>query len=183
MGREYIVNGETMVFVKGCNASAIAELSELGLSDSSIVITLNSKHLDIGVDDYGNDIPAEELWMLASANIRMTLVHFDNDVLSACISESMAGGTEGTMVAAGTPMGGGAPLLSSINHYIGLNLSSQIGTPWRFPSAYLSEQPMIYPLGTERSLVVLNWRAIPYGLFGSEITSSGVVLYDFTLDT
>ena len=34
--------------------------------------------------------------------------------------------------------------------------------PWRFPTAYLTNRPMELPLGTSRSLVILNWRAIPY---------------------
>ena len=122
--------------------------------------------------------------MLADVHIRMSLVHFDKDVLSACISESMAGGDEGDLAGAGTPMGGGAGLGADGNHYISVNLLSPVlDNPWRFLACYLSEQPVQYPLGTERSLVALNWRCIPYGLVAAETKSANTILWDHELDT
>jgi len=87
-------------------------------------------------------------------------------------------------------MGNGRPLLTSGNHYLSLNLSAvKPATPWRFPACYLADRPIEYPLGTEKSVAVLNWRAIPYGPQfnpndGSlrEIVSSGTVLWDHTAD-
>ena len=173
--RDYIVNGECLVKVKGNGALALSgvvtngQLHELGLAAEAITVTPRFYHSDIKVDDFGPNCPAEVQWLLAECNIRMTLVHYDLHVLRACVAESMGGGaiaagTEGKMQPAGTVMGGFKVPYQSGFHYIGLNLMSPVlEFPWRFPTAYLAEPPLIMPLGTEKSLAQLNWRAIPYG--------------------
>lgn len=191
MARDFIINGETLVKVKGMTGTSIASVQELGLTSDETWIVPHFSHRDLHIDDFGPDIPPEVLWMLSTVTIRMTLVHYDNSILRTCITESMAGGTEGTMVGAGTPMGGGADIFSDKNHYISLNLlSPNLSLPWRFRSTYLAEPPVEYPLGTGASLVRLNWRAIPYYpptsvgelSAGTAYRSTGRVLWDRTLD-
>lgn len=117
---------------------------------------------------------------------------------------------DGTCSPAGTPLGKGLPMFSSGNNLISLNvLSEDENNPWRFRSCYLAEQPFTYPLGTKNSEVVLTWTGIPYqplfvpsplsGAIGppvlvvqqfassgagnfQELSSSGVVIWDHTLD-
>ena len=191
MARDFIISGETLVSVKGMTGTPIAAVQELGLASDEILVVPHFSHRDLHIDDFGPDIPPEVLWMLSTVSIHMTLVHFDNDILRTCITESMAGGTEGTMVGAGTPMGGGADIFSDKNHYISLSLSSaQLLLPWRFRSTYLAELPVEYPLGTGASLVRLNWRAIPYYpptstgdlIAGTAYRSTGRVLWDRSHD-
>lgn len=162
MTRSFHVNGESLIKVKGGAGSAIANLSELGLSDAAVTITPVFQHDDIKVDAWGK-APPEIQMMLAYVNINFTLVHYDRDVLFACILESMASPIEGTLPHAGTLMGNGTPRFNVLNRYIGLNiLSPNDGLPWRFFYTYLVGQPVTYPLGTERSVVQTAWRAIPY---------------------
>lgn len=187
-----------MVYVKqgvlGSPLPTFSTLTELGLATGGITITPVFRHVDMHTDDFGPDVPADVMWMLAECHIDMTLVHYDQAVLLNCIKESMAGGTEGTMVGAGTPMGGLFALGSSTNHYMSLNITAPIsGKPWRFPTAYLAEHPLELPLSNERTLAKLHWRAIPYPflytsamlpsvLATSELKSTGVVLWTHTLD-
>mgnify|MGYP001608992929 FL=1 len=108
MARDFIINGETLVKVKGSSSSSISTLSELGLAEKEVTISPRFYHSEMRADDFGPNIPPEVMWMLADVQIAMTLVHFDRAVLEACISESMGGSTFGVFLAgAGTPMGGG----------------------------------------------------------------------------
>lgn len=203
MAREFIFNGESLVRVKGgahYGSRPIAVLSELGLTSDQIKVTPKFSHIDIRCDDFGPEIPAEVMYHLADVRISMTLIHYDREVLNVCIAESMAGAPlslgptivpfAGTLNPAGTMMGGNLPLFSSGNHYISLNIASpEIHKPWRFPTCYLAQSPVEIPLGTQASMVVLNWRAIPYTHYLSigdateELYSSGRVLWDFQEDT
>lgn len=147
----------------GYDLTNCASLWELGLTSDQIRVIPKYFHQDRLVDDYGPNVPAETTWYLGECQIQMTLLHYDPVILEACVAESMCG-KEGFMVRAGRPMGQGKPLFASGNHYISLNLLSPVlNYPWHFPSAYLADMPMTVPLGTEKSAVVLNWRAIPYG--------------------
>ena len=190
-----------MVYVKGHgalanvplnNADAVAKFHELGLASEGIKITPKFVHKDIHADDLGDEVPADVMWMLAEATVSMTLVHYDRDVLRACVVESMAGGGgvagaqlfDGTVAPAGSMMGRGAIRLISGCHYISLNIASPVlNEPWRFLTTYLADRPVEIPLGTQNMMALLNWRAIPYApLIGGEAHSSGAVVWDHTLD-
>lgn len=194
MTREYVIYGETLVKVKGGGFSG---LSELGMTSEPIRILPRFVHQDISVDDFGGQIPAEVLWMLGDCRIRMTLVHYDEEVLGGCVRMAMGGGgiltafpNDGRVAAAGTPMGS-ARLNGFIgNRFLSLNIASSIGQPWRFPQAYIDGQPVEIPIGTEKSLVMVTWRAIPYVIpsyvygrgYVGEIVSSDAVLWDHEAD-
>ena len=179
---------------------------QLGLAVEAIKVTPTFRHLDVHTDDYGHDIPPEVLWHLADARIDMTLVHYDDSLLDECVLESMGGfddtapgAVAGVYAGAGLPLGGGVQRWSAGNHYITVYLSSPVQqVPWRFRTCYLEQQPFVYPLGTERSMVQLRWRAIAYGFQSatteqtgsdngqpiftttiSEITSAGKILWDY----
>ena len=200
MSRSFYINGESMVAVKGTIGSQIIGqgLTQLGLTDSPIVVTPNFKHKDINVNAWGSDeVPTDLQSFMSDCNVRMTLVHFDPNVLVECSQLSLnanPGSAFGTMPRTGLTMGGNAARFGVGNNYIGLNILSPIaGVPWRFLYAYLTGPPFTWPLGTERSLVTLNWRAICYtnDPFGGGTAqpgtvagtgSQGAILWDNTLD-
>ena len=197
MARAFYVNGETMVSVKG-NANAggglIANLAQLGLSDGPIRVRPKYNHKDIQVDAWGM-APPEVQWMMGELTISMTLVHFDMPILRACMAEAACGGAnvDGTFGRAGALMGNNLARFALTNHYIGLNLLSPVGgLPYRFFFAYLADTPVETPLGTEKSIMTLNWRVIPYtqdpfgdGNQGTAVGtgSAGYTLWDRNLDT
>lgn len=91
----------------------------------------------------------------------------------------------------------GQPLGSSGCHFISLNiLTPQQQYPWRFPASYIVDNSTKIPLGTNTSMVDLTWRCIPYpttsGIVNTvtgkveipfgELSSSGVTLFDHTID-
>ncbi len=192
MSRAYFINGESMIYVKGRSDSQIGTLSQLGLTDASpIEVNLEFRNLEVQVNAVGGQIPNDIQNMLAAATITMNLVHFDRSVLNVCLQESMAGAPAvGQMPHAGQLMGNGQPRFAPGailgNHYIGLNIASPIGNvPWRFLYSYLYTNPMVYPLGTERSIVRLTWRAIPYlpDPWNNGAGAYGATLFDYVLDT
>lgn len=196
MARSFFVNGETLVQVKGRVDSPIASITQLGLADAPIRITLDYRHKDAQVDAWGGEVPPDTQFMLAEARISMTLIHFDFAVLQTCLQLSMAGApAEGQMARAGQFMGNGQAQFAAAvqptgllagNNYISLNLSSPVqGIPWRFFFSYLSSPPMEFPLGTEKSVVALNWRAIPYTIdpYNGGLGAYGAPLYDHGQDT
>lgn len=216
MARSFTVNGETLVKVKLGAQVLVTSLGsnngsaffELGLTSEEIRITPTYHHLDINADDFGPFVPPETLWMYADVNIRMKLIHYDVNVLDACLAEATAvnggGFAAGFLTGAGKPMAGYAALPSDDSngsssgcHYVSLNLASpQLGFPWRFRASYLTNPPAEIPLGTKVTVAELNWRCIPYRkpvrnletpISGfspyAEIQSSGLVLFDHTLDS
>ncbi len=195
MVRRFVVNGESMISVKGAVDTPIATLTELGLTDGPIVVTPTFKHMDISVDTWGSaphgGIPPEIQAFLMDVTVQMSLVHYDPLVLDYCESCSIGAGSDGVgpgvMTRAGTLMGGNAARFAAGNNYISLNISSPVeATPWRFLTTYITGQPAVrYPLGTERSVVQLTWRAIPYTTdpYGGGFGALGVVIYDNTPDT
>lgn len=190
MARDFQINGETMVYVKGAANTAIANLTELGLAVDQVRITPNFRHLDIKVDAWGGSDgpPADVQWMLMDVMIQMTLVHFDYDVLEHCLQLSAGGPNAAfhTMTRAGARLGNNFARFEAGNRYIGLNLASPQGQrPWRFYFAYLASQPVTIPLGVERSLVPVTWRAIPYTQdpWGAGLGAEGNVIWDHVLDT
>lgn len=186
MARDFFINGETMVAVKGNANSGFPGLTHLGLADGPIRVRLDFRHMDIQVDAWGGEIPADVQCKLAAATISMTLVHFDRNVLDDCLGQSMGGASVGTVSRAGRRMGGGNARFALNNFYIGLNLLSPVGAkPWRFYYTYLTGPPMEFPLGTERSIVALNWRAIPYTTdpWGGGTGSTNAILWDHDTDS
>ncbi len=161
--RQIFVNGETLVLVKGRSDSPIANLAQLGLCDSPIELSPDFNHLDVIVDAWGR-APADIQFMNATFGVRMTLVHFDPTVLAACVSLAMGGVQAfGQTARAGTLMGGQNARFAPGNNYIGLNLTSPVAAlPWCFYYSYLDRPPFVWPIGTERSLVTLNWRIVPF---------------------
>lgn len=203
MGRDFIINGETLVLVKGVGAlrsdsPATPVLKELGLAEGGIIISPRFIRQDIHTDDFGSTIPAEVMNLLAEVRISMTLIHTDIEVLEQCIIEAMDGGfidggSEGELAGAGALMGRGKDLFgvdpddrSNDCHYISLNLTSPVlNRPWRFPTAYLADDPVEIPLSATASAYQVTWRAIPYKKSSptTEATSIGLSLWDHTLDT
>ena len=190
-GRNYFINGQCLVKVKGSTLSLYDGKgggAELGLTDvkGCVTISPNFRFRKIMYDDYGSEVPAEIMWLLQDVSISMTLVHFDADVLEGCISQSNGGVLAGRVAGAGRPMGSGFEMYSNSgeNHYITLYLSSPTGgLPWRFISCYLDGSPIEWPISAERSLVYLEWKAIPYAKFPSsnpsaEMLSSDIVIWD-----
>lgn len=145
---------------------------DLGLTSEAITITPNFHHVDVHTDNFGGKVPADTLCYLADCQIKMKLVHYDDNVLGYYLRESLAGGgaafgaatLAGTMPSAGTQMGGGWPLYASGNHYVGLTIHSINAqqSDWIFPATYLTGPPMVHPVGTERSITECTIRAIPY---------------------
>ena len=165
-------------------------LFQLGLASEESRITPNYVHMDVKVDDFGPQIPAEVLAQMSDVNIAMRLIHYDRNVLDACLAESLGlnGGNfaAGIMTPAGYPLGQNLPVLASGCHYISLNLTSpQLNFPWRFPASFLTGPPVIIPLGTTTTIADLNWRTVPYARQTPliEIQSSGRVLWDHTPDS
>lgn len=186
MARDFTINGPALVQVKGNVNTAIANLSQLGLSDGPIAVTPTFHHKDINVDAWG-ETPADVQWMLGDINLSFTMIHVDLAVLEACIQESMGGPAAfGQMAKAGTRMGNNVARFAATNHYIGLNITSpDAARPWRFFYAYLANNPFAWPLGTEKSIISCNWRVVafttdPYGAAGQG--AQNYALFDRTLD-
>lgn len=190
MARDFFINGESLVYVKGRSDSGIGSLTELGLANAPIVITPIFHHKPINVNAWG-DAPAEMQFMLAEVRISITLIHFDSGVLDTCITESMAGAPSiGSLPRAGARMGNNTARFAAGgaggNHYIGLNIASPVGIkPYRFYYAFLAERPLEFPLGAERSAVQTFWRAIPYTQdpWGGGTGARGAIIWDNVLDT
>ncbi len=186
MPRDFFVNGPCLVRVKGNVASGFSSLTELGLSEGDVVVTPNSRHRDINVNAWGPEIPADVQFFLADLHVTMTLVHFDRNVLDLVYNESVGGpALAGQMGRAGLRMGNNSARFSPTNHYVGLNLTSPDGgVPWRFFFAYLTGPPYSFPLGTERALVTLNWRVIPFTQdpYNNGLGANNYQLWDFGQD-
>ena len=191
MARDVFINGATMVSVKGNQNTGINTITQLGLPEGPVQVSFDNHHEDIIVDAFGPNIPIDVQMFLGAANISMTLIHLDMTVLEAVEQETLAGGTSeglalGQLGTAGQRLGGGNARFATGWHYVGLNILSPVGSrPYRFYAAYLTGTPITIPLGTRRSLVQLQWRAIPYTTdpWGGGAGSKGVYLFDRTLDT
>lgn len=172
MGRRFVVPGATMVRVKGGGhlpPPLHQHAANLGLTSESISITPRFVHQDLPVDDFGPTIPPEVMAMMADCTINMTLVHYDPDLLNICVQEANGGGNgvytnDGSLAPGGRLLGNNRPMYASGNHYMAVSLVSVsvLEQRWRFKSCYLNAQPLEIPVGTERTLVKLSWRAIPY---------------------
>lgn len=218
----FYINGPSLVYVKGVNALATLGPAdeirpwrhELGITAGPIRIIPNFVHHDINVDDFGPDIPADCHAMIADVSIHMILVHYDEEVLQKCFANSLGYPTvggfaeierPGTLAGAGVSLGRGKQIFEPGNSFISLSLTAggpqpgdnvQTTPPWRFPACYIPANPTEIPIGSDRTLLVLRWRAIPYKpLFKpysnkpllstidtQELTSKGVRLWYRTID-
>jgi len=201
MARDFYINGPALVQIWG--GEHLGEdtpgfvLSDLGLTAGPVRVSVDFRRADVFVDDYGPDVPADVLTRLATAAVRMELIHFDRTALDVCMREATGGTTAanvgaGTMAPAGTLMGGYKPIHASGNHFITVYVTSpELVVPWRFPACQLAESPLEWPIGATASAVALTWRAIPYQIplltggatsgnpnYSGEIVSSGAVLWD-----
>lgn len=189
MTRDFQISGPALVRVKGHTGSSIPVATDLGLSDGPIQPQFTYNHNNLSVDAFGGQagVPPDVQWMGAEASITMTLVHFDQAVLAECMRLSMANASaEGVMRRAGRRMGNNLARFAVGNSYISLSITSpDAGLPWRFLTAFLTGTPMQYPLGVERTGVILQWRAIPYQAdpYGGGTGQEGAVLWDHNLDT
>lgn len=171
MARDFFINGETLVYVTGPTGSTIASTQEFGLAADPVRVTPIFRHRDINLDSWGGEVPADVQWMLSEVMVSFTLIHMDRAILDECLRLSMGGPSAiGQMSRAGTRMGNNIVWPNAGNKYIQLFLSSPIGAkPWRFFFSYLTNPPMEFPLGTEKSMVPVNWRVIPYPLASTSI--------------
>ncbi len=170
-------------------SGADTELYYLGLSTDQIRVSPNFRHRDITASDFGPEVPPEVMANILDANISMVLFHYDERVLDFCVAEALGGlvaGQQGAgmMPGAGLPLGNNLPLLASGNHYVNVQIySPQLGRPWNFPSAYLTN-PLSIPLGTHATEAAIAFRAIPYryhryeGSQPLDVFSSGAVVWD-----
>lgn len=170
MARDFQINGESMISVRGSSsAELINEVQELGLTESPIRVSVEENYMDMIVDAWGNRVPADVQVMPGAATITMPLIHFDRQVLEDCMRESRGGATgtatagPGTAGRAGIRLGGGGLRFSAACHYFSVYISSpQSAIPWRFFFCYMPGTPYEYPLGTERTVALVTFRCIPY---------------------
>ncbi len=205
MPRDFQIQGVTMVSVQGgahllLSGGVGGTLTELGLAKDTVKVHFYAHHERVQVDDYGSEVEADAYSQLVDAQIRMNLIHYDQDVLDTCLAESMGGipGTPGTFAPAGTLLGGGRPIFASGNHYISLSLASasppgDVQKIDRFPACRIIQPPLVFPLGAQASVVEVTWKAIPYNPAytpsnqagpgnWAEVSSSGLPLYTITGD-
>lgn len=182
MARQFIVQGETLVQVKGHANSSISSLTNLGVSDSPIVVTLTGKHDDIITDPTGSMVPCDIQTFVGEASIVFTMIHYDRAVLDTLYALSVGGTAPGTMGRAGQIMGNGLARLASGWLFVGMNLTGPVaGSGWNFKACYLADSYSM-PLGTERSATRATFRAIPY-VADPASGSALAVLWNTTLDT
>jgi hypothetical protein len=213
VARSFFIFGDTMVSVKGGAhlVSGINLRTNLGMATDQIRVSPIFHRQPVHADGFGKMVAPDWRVKGMAARIQMNLVHFDRGVLDQCIRESQGGGVgpipnpfavggqlqaEGVLSQAGVLMGGYKPRFASGNHYIGLNIqgTNQTTGNWRFLYAMIEGTGPEYPLGNGYSVVPVTWTAVPYleppthsngsiRTGGFEWVSSGVVLWDRTLDT
>jgi hypothetical protein len=162
MARNIFINGESLVLVKGPAGSAIAGITELGLAESQLRISIKPKTKNVNVEAWG-EAPVDVQRMNSVAAVSMNLIHYDKAILKECIRLAMGGAAYGQVSRAGALLGGGAPLLDATNSLISLNIASPVGQdPWQFLASYLNEPIGDILLGVEKSVITLSWMCIPY---------------------
>jgi hypothetical protein len=165
MARDYFINGECLVTVKGRSDSLIAASTQFGLSTDQIRVSPRLKYKDMQVEAWGEGTP-ETQWMLADLTISMNLIHFDEAILEEVSRLSMGGAPAfGQLARAGTRMGGNLPRFSPGNNYVSVGITSPVAAkPWRFYYCYIPEALFGggWPLGAEKSVIPVSFRCIPY---------------------
>lgn len=186
MPRDFQINGAAMVAVKSDITSSIGQLTNLGLPDGPIDVSFEHYHNELKTDATG-EAPVDVQFMNWVANLSMSLIHVDPDVLEVCQALSLGGAASvGTAGVVGARLGNGVARFAPGNRLIGLNIAAPInGRPYRFFCTYLANNPISIPLGAKASSFRLNWRAIPYMIdpWNGGTTTLGIGLYDHVLDT
>lgn len=199
MSRTFLINGESIVYTTfGESVESIQEATptspggqtyELGLAEGPIRVIFSPQYQEVYTDNIGPKVPVDLLTQNVAVFISMVLVHYDPFVLDACIQEGLGGQAAGilttpaglynnllTVQNAGIQIGGGFPVGTPFNHYIGLAITSNaFGKPYYFPATYLTGNPLVIPLGTEKSLADVQFRSIPYN-FPAAKASPGIGL-------
>lgn len=173
--RDFHINGPALLSVRGPTGSSIAGTTyELGLSEGQVEVRPVFNHSALQVNAWGLQ-PADQQWMGATVDITCGLIHFDASCLEEIVRLSMGGGTSfGQMGRAGVRLGGGVIRFAVGNNYFGLNITSPDDTrPFRFFFCYLPDPPLSWPLGTEKEVINIRFRAVPYpGTSTSILTGS-----------
>jgi hypothetical protein len=194
MARDFRINGESLITVKGRQGSLLEDLQELGLTYTDVRIFPRFHHKDVLIDSYGPRMPADVISYGMEALIQMTLIHYDREVLNACLGESVGIDTvqlevpDGRPSKGGTMLGGQKAFGSEDNHFISVTITSPVERhPWRFPTSYVTGEIMEIPLGTKATIIQIIWRAIPYQKVSSsgdeEILPQNGKVWDHTADT
>lgn len=165
MARDFYISGETLVTYAG---------QELALAEQGINITVNFKHEDCIVDAWGPQIGPDIQMFLTDAYISFQAVNFDPAVLNTAIGNSM-GGTLGTLGHAGARLGAGGLLKPLVL------TSPVLGKPWSFPTVYLVNNLGPWPIGTKRSIVSVQFRAMAYAAdpYAGGAGASGKILWTY----
>lgn len=201
MTREFVVYGEFLVEASG---GRLGGKQQLGLTVGPVRIIPRYVHRDILTDDFGPLSPVEVMWRMGDALVAMELVHYDTEVMNKCISMSMGGGSfdtdpgddsslDGTYGPGGRILGYNRGLGTAANMFTTVYLTPTndgLYEPYRFKACYLNGQPLEIPLGTERTIVRLHWRVVPYkpietnaqGRMVETSSQGGVVLWDHESD-
>lgn len=175
MPRGFQIHGESLVTVRMLTPSSIGKTpttQELGLATDSIVVKYDYSFKDLKVNAWGF-VPPDTQNMGFVALITMSLIHWDEAVLTQCINNSLGGAPSyGTRSFAGATLGGGEAqfggesLFSNFLISLGVNNRGLYGrgipAPYRFLYTHLINPPTEIPIGTKTSVINLNWRAIPY---------------------
>lgn len=185
-GRDIFENGVVMVGVTGNSISSIPTNTNLGIADTPVRMEFEFNHDPITTDAGGRFVPMDVQGFLGTAIVSFNLIHFDKTVMREVMRLSQgAPAQDGTLTRAGKRLGGNNARFAPGWNYVSLNLSSPIGLlPWRFLNAYLTGRPVQWPLGTERSLLQVNFRVIPYTTdpWNNGAGAEGLVLYDHGTD-
>ena len=161
--RDLYQAGEVLVKVKGPGGSLIAAATELGLAETPISWNPTYHRLPVTVNAFGQG-PAEVQQMGLEADVTIPLVDFEINVLKELIRLSTAGaGSAGANPRAGQRFGNNTPLYDPANYFWSLSLSCPVANdPKLFYACYLSDNPFSFPVGAERSVVVMNVHVISY---------------------
>lgn len=174
MPRTFYINGESMITIGPMGS--LTPLVQLGLTEDRVEVSLRVHSEPLYVDAFGKLNPANEQVFGGEAIITMHLIHFDPVQLAVCAKSAFNGPKEGYLGRAGLTRdatGGG---------FISLGIASPIaGLPFIFPTAYLRDDPYRMPLGNEKTVATLIWRALAYPIggdpWGGGTGSLGAILY------
>ncbi len=187
--RDYHIPGPSIIKVKGSTSNlGLTGLSipgqeastatepilktavELGLCTHDIEIKPRFIHKDVVADDFGPEVAADLMWLLADVSLTMQLIHYDDQVLDALVheasgrSETLGRVGRGYIAGAGTLMGSIFPPFDPKSRYVVLFIQPSTSSeelPYRFIKATLADRPFVMPYGVDSKKVQLQWRVIP----------------------